>query len=295
MKLSRRIKTDLTGYAFLAPNLIGFLVFMGFPVIFSFLISFSDWDYYRGFSGIEFNFGKNYVDIWKDDWFTSSLKNNLIYTIGVVPTTVFIALVCAVFIDKYVIGKTAVKLMTFMPYISNIVAVSIVWIMMLSPQGPFTLFIKALGVTDPPKWLADTQWALFSIMLMSIWSHIGYCILIYTAGLKAVPEDLYEAADIDGANEFQKFIKITIPMISPTTFFLLVTSIISSFKVFGQINVMTQGGPGNSTTVLVYYIYQAAFTFFRMGYASTISWVLFALIFIVTLIQWWGQKKWVNE
>lgn len=295
MKISRQLKTDLTGYAFLAPNLIGFLVFMGFPVVFSLIISFCNWDYYQGFSGIQFNYGKNFVEIWSDDWFVSSLKNNLIYTIGVVPSSVFIALVFAVIIEKYVIGKTAVKLMMFMPYISNVVAISIVWIMMLSPQGPITLMIKALGVSEPPKWLADTHWALYAVMVMSIWAHIGYCILIYTAGLKGVPGELYEAAAIDGANEIHKFFKITIPMLSPTTFFLLITNIIGSFKVFGQINVMTQGGPGNSTTVLVYYIYKAAFTFFRMGYAAAISWVLFVLLFLVTLLQWWGQKKWVNE
>lgn len=295
MKLSRQTKTNLTGYAFIAPNLIGFLLFMGFPVVFSLIISFCNWDFSQGLGAIHFNGGKNFIEIWSDEWFTSSLKNNIIYTLGTVPITLVLALVFSVIIDKFVIGKTAVKLMTFMPYISNVVAISIVWVMMLAPQGPITLFIKALGIKNPPNWLADTHWALYAVIIMSIWAGIGYCILIYTAALKGIADDMYEAADIDGANELQKLIKITIPMLSPTTFFLLITSVINSFKVFGQINVMTQGGPGDATTVLVFYIYKAAFTFYRMGYAAAISWVLFILLFIVTIFQWWGQRKWVNE
>ena len=295
MRISRQMKTNFAGYAFIAPNFIGFLLFMGFPVIFSFIISFTNWDYTQGFQTIQFNAGKNYLEIWSDDWFIASLRNNLIYTIGTVPLTIFSALIISVILDKYVIGKTAVKLMTFMPYISNVVAVSIVWVMMLAPQGPVTLFVKFIGVQDPPKWLADMNWALYAVIIMSIWGGIGYCVLIYTAALRSVPHDLYEAADIDGAKELHKFFKITIPMLSPTTFFLIITSIINSFKVFGQINVMTQGGPGNATTVLVFYIYKVAFSFFRMGYAAAISWILFLLLFIVTLVQWLGQRTWVNE
>ncbi len=294
MKLTRQTKTDLTGYAFIAPNLLGMLVFTVFPFFFSLYISFTDWDFTKGIGNWNFNFGANYLEIWKDAWFVAAFRNTLVYAISVVPLTIFIALVLAVIIDKYVWGKVPIKLAAFMPYISNIVAVSIVWVMMYSPWGPFTLLIKALGWTDPPKWLGDYTWALPAVILMSIWSGVGYCILIYSAAIQGLSKDVYEAADVDGANEITKFFKITVPALTPTTFFLVVTTLITSFQVFAPIQIMTRGGPGNSTNVLVYYMYTAAFSFYRMGYAATISWVLFAVLLTVTLIQWRGQKKWVS-
>lgn len=294
IKLSRQARTDIAGYSFIAPNLIGFLVFTLFPVVFSIVVSFTDWDYTQGFGSMSWNWGRNFIEMWKDDWFVSSLLNTFYYSFTVVPATVFFALVLAVVIDKYVIGKTPVRLAMFMPYISNIVALSIVWVMMYSPSGPFTQMIKALGVDDPPKWLGDYNWAMPSIIVMSIWAGIGYAIIIYTSSIQSLPSEHYEAAEIDGATEVQKFFKITVPMLSPTTFFLIITTFISSFQVFGQIMIMTRGGPGTSTNVLVYYVYQTAFSFYRMGYAAAISWILFLVLFLITIVQWQGQKKWVN-
>jgi multiple sugar transport system permease protein len=151
-----------------------------------------------------------------------------------------------------------------------------------------------LGISDPPKWIASSKWALPAVMIMSVWGGLGYNTVIYLAGLQGIPKELYESADIDGANWWHKLIRITIPMLSPTTFFLLITNIISSFQVFGQINIMTQGGPGTSTTVIAYYIYLSGFRYYKMGYSASMAWFLFIAIFIVTLIQWKGQKKWVN-
>lgn len=294
MKINKQLKTDIAGYTFILPNLAGFAVFTLFPVLFSIFISFTNWDYTQGFGKWEFNWGRNFIEMWGDQWFTSSLLNTFYYSFTVVPATVFIALVLSVLIDKYAYAKTPIKLAMFMPYISNIVAVSIVWVMMYSPFGPFTQFVKMLGVDNPPQWLGDYNWAMPAIILMSIWGGIGYAIMIYTSAIQSLPADLYEAADIDGANEVQKFFKITVPLLSPTTFFLVITSFISTFQVFGQIMIMTRGGPGTSTNVLVYYIYTTAFTFYRMGYAASISWVLFTILFIVTIIQWQGQKRWVS-
>lgn len=294
MKLSRQIKRDLTGYAFILPNLSGFLVFTLFPVVFSLIISFTNWDYTKGFGNWDFIGLSNFIEMWSDEWFRASLLNTIIFAAAVVPVTVFIALVAAVVIDHYCFMKLPLKLAMFMPYISNIVAVATVWIMMYSPWGPFTLLIKAFGVDNPPQWLGDPNWALLAIIIMTIWSGVGYSIMIYTSAIQGLPKDIYEAAEMDGANPVVQFFKITIPMLSPTTFFLVITSFISSFQVFGQIQIMTRGGPGTSTHVLVYYIYTSAFTFYRMGYAASISWILFIILFIITIIQWHGQKKWVN-
>jgi len=238
--------------------------------------------------------GMNYVNMWKDEWFIKSLINTVVYSATLVPITVFLALIISVLVDKYVIGKTPVKLALFMPYISNIVAISIVWVVMYSPYGPITQFLKSIGIKNPPQWLGDTHWALAGIIIMSIWAGIGYAVLIYTSAIQSLPEELYEAAKIDGANGIQRFTKITVPMLSPTTFFLITTTLIGSFQVFGQIYIMTKGGPGTSTHVLVYYIYTSAFTFFKMGYAASLSWILFIILFLVTIVQWKFQDKWVN-
>lgn len=294
MKISKQLRTDVTGYLFIAPNIIVFLLFTIIPIIFSLVISFSDWDYTQGFSNINFNLGMNYINMWKDEWFVKSLINTVVYAVSLVPITVFLALIISVLVDKYVIGKTPVKLALFMPYISNIVAISIVWVVMYSPYGPITQFIKSMGIKNPPQWLGDPNWALTGIIIMSIWAGIGYAVMIYTSAIQSLPEELYEAAQLDGANGLQQFFKITVPLLSPTTFFLVTTTLIGSFQVFGQIYIMTKGGPGTSTHVLVYYIYTSAFTFFKMGYAASMSWILFIILFLVTIVQWKFQDKWVN-
>ncbi len=294
LKLSRQFKTDITGYTFILPNILGMLIFTVFPLLFSLFISFTDWDFTKGIGNWEFNFGMNYIEMWKDQWFTSSLVNTILYSLAVVPVSIFLSLILAVILESYCYAKVPMKLAMFMPYISNIVAVAIVWVMMYSPWGPFTLMVKALGWENPPAWLGDYNWALVAVIIMSIWSSIGYNILIYSSAIQGLPQDVYEAADVDGANEITKFFKITVPSLSPTTFFLVITTLINSFQVFAPIQIMTRGGPGTSTSVLVYYIYTSGFSFFRMGYASAIAWILFLLLLIVTLIQWRGQKKWVS-
>ena len=265
MKLSSKMRENIIGYAFIAPSLLGLLIFIGFPVIFSLVVSFSDWDYTQGLGAIEFNFGKNYIEIWKDDWFLISLKNTFLYTIITVPVSIIASLIFAALIEKFAAFKNVLKLMFFMPHLSNVVALSIVWQMMLVPSGLISLAVKAFGL-DPPLWLADQHWALFAIMGMAIWSGLGFGILIYSAAINGISPEYYEAADIDGAGEVKKFFRITVPMLSPTTFFLFIVTMISSFRVFGSINVMTQGGPGNATSVLVFYIYRTAFDLPRLFY-----------------------------
>jgi multiple sugar transport system permease protein len=183
----------------------------------------------------------------------------------------------------------------FMPYISSVVAVAVVFQVLFHPSyGPINQFLVSMGIEQPPKWLSDVNYALPSVMLILVWIQIGFQLIIYLAGLQNIPKDLYEAADIDGANSWGKFRHITLPMISSTSFFLLVTGVIGTFKVFDLIAVLTAGGPSNSTSVTVYYLYQTAFMNLKSGYASSIALILLLFVFLITLIQWYGQKKWVN-
>ena len=293
-RLKPQTRDNIVGYSFLLPNLIGCMLFTFLPVVFSLLISFTDWDYTKGFGNWNFVGVKNYLEMWQDAWFVDAFLNTLVYTVAVVPVTIFLALVLSVLIDKYCFAKLPIRLAMLMPYISNVVAVAIVWVMMYSSFGPVTLLVKALGVENPPQWLADYTWAMPAVILMSIWSNVGYSALIYTSSIQGLPQDVYEAADIDGAGELTKFFRLTVPFLSPTTFFLVITNVITSFQIFAPIQIMTRGGPGTSTYVLVYYIYRSAFGYYKMGYASAMAWILFILIFIVTMIQWRQQKR-VND
>lgn len=293
-KKQRDRKRNIIGYLFILPNIIGVTLFTLIPMIYSLVMSFTDWDYTKGFGNFNWIGIQNYIDMWTDDWFTASLVNTILFAVVVVPATIALALVLAVIIDKYCFARLPIRLAMFMPYISNIVAVAIVWVMMYSPWGPFTQMVQAFGVKNPPQWLGDPDWALPAIMIMQIWSGLGYAIMIYTSAIQGLPQDVYEAAEIDGANGVQKFLYLTLHFLSPTTFFLVITTFITSFQIFAPIQIMTRGGPGSATNVLVYYIYTSAFTFYKMGYASAMSWILFVILFIITIIQWQGQKKWVS-
>ena len=201
--------------------------------------------------------------------------------------------VLAAAIDRFCHPALAngVRVAMYMPHICNIVATSAIWIALYSSYGPFTQMMRALGWTNPPRFLANYDWALPAVMLVGIWSGLGYRTFIYSAAIQGLPNDLFEAADIDGASGVQKFFLITVPLLRPTTFFLMITGIIGSFKVFGTVNVMTGGGPGYSTYTLVYYIYKTAFSYYRMGYASSVAVILFLILLCITLYQWKHNEK----
>lgn len=261
------------------------------PIVFAGFISFFHWNYAQGFGSWEYIGLENFSRMWADPWFRDSLKNTFIFSFTVVPIIIILSIVCAELIDKFTYCKRGIRMALFLPYISNIVAISAVWTMMYSSYGPINSLLALLGVQSPPAWLADYNWALPAVILVTVWINLGYNVLIYFGGISAISKDYYEAAQIDGANSIQQFFHITVPSLRPTTFFLIITNLISTFQVFGQIMVMTKGGPGTSTHVLSYYIYTTAFRFYDMGYASAISWVLFAIILVITLIQWKGQRK----
>ncbi|MEW4412314.1 sugar ABC transporter permease [Clostridium sp. AN503] len=292
----RTRKELLVGMGFILPSLCGFLVFTFIPVLISLFLSFTKWNFMEGWGAIKFTGLSNYIRLFSDEWFINSYKNNIIFTAITVPVLIALGLVMASIINKHIWGGGAVRTMIFIPYIASVVAVCAVWMVLLQPSyGPINQFLRLLGVENPPGWLADFKWSLPSIMVIYIWQQVGYYSIVFLSGLKGIPEDVYEAARVDGASSIRQFFSITIPLISPTTFFLTIMGIIGSFKVFDQISVLTQGGPGSSSSVMAYYVYRTAFEYFDMGYANTLAWALFVLVFVVTLIQWKLQDRFTLE
>lgn len=294
MNINNKVKENLYGYLFILPNLIGFLVFVAFSVLFSLVISFTDWDMLSDLSSIHFVGLQNYVNAFQDNWFLDSIINNL-WFLCIVPLQMFLALIISVLLDRGVPGKKLFMSTLYLPYITSFVAVSLIWFQLLHPSDGFVNnILVTIGIADPPKWFGSSYWVKPAIAMMMTWKGMGYNIILYTAGLQNVPNQLYEAADVDGATAVRKFFSITIPMISPVNFFIFIISVINTFLMWSNIQILTQGGPGSSSTVIGYYIYKVAFEHSKMGYASSIAWVLFIIIFVITLIQWRGQKKWVN-
>ncbi|MGG4398328.1 sugar ABC transporter permease [Paenibacillus thiaminolyticus] len=284
---SPRRKEALVGWLFLLPEIVGMLLLNVFALGFSLYLSFTDWDLLSGVSGIKFAGLQNYIHLFQDPTIWKALYNNLVYTVLTVPLPIAIALVLAVVIHSKVYFKDYFKVVFFIPYISSIIAVAAVWSILFHPSlGPINQFLMDLGVSNPPKWLVDPKTSLISVAIISAWAGLGYTIIIYMAGLSNISEELYEAAEIDGATGLKKFFNITIPLLRPTTFFLLITMLIGSFKVFDIISYLTEGGPDNSSTVIVFRIYQEGFVNYKMGYASAISWLLFAIIGLITAATW---------
>jgi multiple sugar transport system permease protein len=291
----RVLKETIAGYVFVGPLVIGLFMFTLIPILSSILLSFTDWNFIKGFSQLNFIGLKNFRLLFDDAVFVKSLINNFILIL-IVPASMGVSLLLAVIINKHVYFKNVFKVIYFMPYISSVVAVAIVFQVIFHPSyGPVNQTLYALGIEHPPQWLADIHFALVSVMAVMVWIHIGYNLLIYIAGLQSIPKDLYDSAEIDGAKSWQKFWGITIPMLAPTTFFLMVTGIIGSFKVFDIIQVLTGGGPASATSVMVQYLYEQAFVNLKSGYASSVSVVLLCCVFTITAIQFYGQKKWTNE
>lgn len=280
-------KEALIGWLFLAPEIVGMLLLNVFALGFSLYLSLSDWDMLSGVQGIEFTGFDNYIKMFHDPTIIQAIKNNLIYMVLTVPIPIAIALVLSVLIHNSVFFKSYFKVAFFIPYISSIIAVAAVWSALFHPSlGPINQFLMELGISSPPKWLVDPKMSLLAISIISSWAGLGYTIIIYMAGLTNISNEIYEAADIDGAGAMKKFFAITVPMLRPTTFFLLITMLIGSFKVFDIIAFLTEGGPNNSSTVLVFRIYEEGFKYYNMGYASAISWLLFAIIGLITALTW---------
>lgn len=287
----RKIRDTLTAYSFIAPNFIGFAIFTLGPIGFAFLLAFMNWD---GANAMEFVGLDNFLALLDDRIFKISLWNTVVYTLFSVPLTLVSALAIAVLLNQKIKGRGLFRTAMFFPYVASLVAVAVVWNMVFNPDmGPVNMLLYSSGV-DPqnlPGWSADKDWAMPTIILFGVWKNMGYYMVIYLAGLQGINSELYEAADIDGANSWQKFIRITVPQLTPTTFFVSVMLMIQSFKVFDHVLLLTQGGPGSSTMVLGYHLYNEAFVSWRLGYSSAIAIVLFLLVLIVTIVQFKYAKK----
>lgn len=291
----KHIKENVVGYSFILPSIIGFCLFMAYPLLHSLFLSVMDWNMFKGLSGSTFVGLENYKAVFENEYFRAAIMNNLKFMVMAVPLLLIISLLLAALLNQKIYGRGMIRAMYFMPYIATITAAAVVFSALFHPEfGPVNGLLKLVGIADPPGWIASVKWALPTVALFWIWKNMGYCVVIFLAGLQGISRSYYEAASIDGANKYQQFRHITVPLVSPTTFFLAVTSVIASFQVFAEINVMTQGGPGTSTVTVVYHIYDTAFKRFIMGYASAVSWVFFFIVICITGLQWLGQKKWVN-
>lgn len=278
------------GYLFVLPSFLHLLVFLLIPLVFSLWLSFTNW---RGpnlqnapFIGLE-----NYQYLFGDRLFWEAMRNTAYYTLLYVPGGMIVSLLVALVMNQKLKGVYIFRTLFFMPVISSWVAVSIIWITLLDPQaGILNYVLEQFGIA-PVNWLGDPATAMIAIVIISIWKGLGFQMVIWLAGLQAIPEELHEAAAIDGATPRQAFFRITLPLLAPTTFFLAITGVIGSFQVFSPIYVITGGGPRGSTDVVVYHIYTRAFEAYDMGYAASQAWILFAVIFIATIIQVWYRRR----
>ncbi|WP_054791265.1 carbohydrate ABC transporter permease [Lacrimispora sphenoides] len=290
----KAIRSNLIGYSFILPNLIGYAIFVFIPVIFSFVLSVMKWDGSR--TPMEFVGLSNFVQIFNDRIFVQSFIHTIQYALLTVLPTLVLSLLLAVLLNHKLKGIAVFRTALYFPYIASIVAVGAVWNMLFQPDfGPINEFLRFIGISKPPRWVVDVKWAMVAISIVSVWKYMGYYMIVYLAALQGISGSLYEAAGIDGANGFQKLRYITIPMLTPTTFFVLIMLTIQCFKVFDLVYVMTGGGPGNATKTLVNYIYEKAFTSWEFGPASAGALVLFSVVLVVTLIQFAGEKKWSKD
>jgi multiple sugar transport system permease protein len=291
MTLGRR--ETIAGYLFLLPNLIGFTVFTALAVVASAAISLTSWDL---LSDPEFVGLRNYTELLTNDpLFRTVLWNTFYFTIVSVPVSTVLALGLALLFNTGLKAVPLFRTAYFLPVITATVVVALVWRWFFNPDfGILNYALYELGVDSPPNWLASRTWAMPSVIILSVWKQVGYNMVIFLAGLQAIPATLYEAAAIDGAGRWNRFRNITLPMLTPTTFFVLVISIIGSLQVFDAVLVLSEGGPANATRTMVFHIWEEAFVFLEMGYAAAVAWILFLLVFLVTLLQWKLQGRWVH-
>jgi multiple sugar transport system permease protein len=301
-RLSGSAREAIAGYLFISPWIAGFLFFVGGPILFSLLLSFAKWDGISGVSGIEWVGLNNFRDMANDSRFIHSVYNTFIYTIASVPLTMAGAILVALLMNQKLKGIAFFRTVFYLPSVTAGVASAFLWFFIFQPDygllnysvhlvGQLANFFVNLVVPveisiKGPQWLADPAWVKTAYVIMSLWG-VGSGMIIYLAGLQGVPEQLYEAADIDGASTWQQFLNVTLPMLSPVIFFNLILTIIGSFQIFTPAFVLSggNGAPADSALFYVLYVYQQAFQLFKFGYASALAWLLFVVIMIATLIQ----------
>ena len=280
----------IAGFLLILPNFLGFLIFSVFPILAALFLTFSEWSLAKApkFVGL-----RNFFTMSQDWLFWKTLGNTFYYALVAVPIAVVLAFWLAVMINRKVRGIMIFRLVYFVPHITLTVAAAVIWAWIYHPQYGLINYLLSLVGIEGPAWLFDRKWAMPALIIMSNWKGVGYAMLVFLAGLQGIPAELYEAAIVDGANPWHQLRYVTIPMISPAVFFVLTTSFIGAFQGFDQFYIMTKGGPAHATTTLVLYIFNNAFLYFKMGYATSMAAVLFLCILTFTLIQWKGAKMWV--
>jgi len=277
--------------AFVSPSLVGLTVFSIIPILASLGLTFYEWDLLTPphFVGLG-----NFQRLIHDRNFWSALAHTLYFIVGYIPLVMVIALGVAVILNQKLRGVVLFRAAFFIPVVSAWVAVALLWKWIFNPKFGIVNYLLGLVGIQGPTWLFDPQWAMPAIIITSVWKDIGFIMVMFLAGLQGIPVEYYDAAAIDGAGGWQRFRHITLPLLSPTTFFALIISLIHSFQVFDQVWIMTGGGPAGATSVLVEQIVKNAFDYSRMGYAAALSWVLFLFVFAATAFQMFSQKHWVT-
>jgi multiple sugar transport system permease protein len=277
----------LVGYAMVAPVVLGALAFVVLPLGMVVWYSLHEWNVLA--NTFTFVGAENYARMASDDGLADSLLASLWFSIGLVVLNIVLALLLAVLLNQRLPGTTT---FFFSPVVVSLVAWTIVWSFLLQADGGINGFLAVLGV-DGPNWLRHETTAMIAVITVQVFKNVGLNMILFLAALQGVPEELQEAARLDGAGAWRRFRSITLPLISPTILLVSIITIVGSLEVFAQIDVLTGGGPGNSTTVLVYYLYQQAFRFNEFGYASAIAVLLFVIVLVLTLLQWQSRKRWV--
>lgn len=273
----------LIGYVYLSPVMIWILTFMLFPMGYVIYLSLYKWNFVsssKKFIGLQ-----NYITLFHDPDFIESVRHTVEFTVGSVLLTMVFAIAIALLLNHHFKGIGVLRSIFYSPVVVSMIAAAMVWSILFDPQsGSINLMLKMIGINGP-GWLNDPNWAMWGIIIMTVWKNMGYYAVIYLAALQGISESYYEAANLDGAGRITVFLRITWPLLMPATLLVVIMGIINSFQVFGQVYVMTQGGPIGKTNVIVYYLYEKAFVYFEMGYASAVGFVLFLMIFVVTILQ----------
>jgi multiple sugar transport system permease protein len=273
---------------FILPSLAGMLLFVIGPIVASGVLTFYEWDLLTDPKFVGFD---NFRQLRNDDEVWAALRHTIYFIVGYVPSVMVIALFIALALNAKLRGLAILRTAFFLPVVSSWVAVALLWKWLFNPRfGLINYGLDKIGI-EGPKWLFDSHWAMPAIIMTSVWKDLGFVAVLFLAGLQAIPGDVYEASALDGASRFEQLRSITVPLLAPTIFLVSIISIINSFQVFPQVWVMTEGGPAGATTVVVERVVKHAFSYGEMGYAATISWLLFALVLGVTLVQLALQKR----
>lgn len=286
-----KYKDKWWAYAFVAAPILGYVLFSLIPIGFSAYVSFTK---YSGYQTPELTGSANYARLLSDDPLFWKTLVNTFYAALSVPIGMAVALVIATALNQKIRGINFFRTAFFLPTISSVVALTLLWKWIFnSDYGLLNYLLNLVGITGP-AWLSSEQWAMPAMIIQIVWSGLGFNMVLYLAALQGVPRSFYEAAEMDGANGWQRFFRITIPCISPTTLYILITSFIATMQDFPRFQIMTEGGPNYSTTTIVYYLFLNAFRYMEMGYASAMAWMLGILLMIITLLNFWLSRRWVH-